>query len=694
MDEMLQKLNSHQLEAVYDDHDTTLVNASVGSGKTTVLISKIFYLNRIKQVGLKDMVVLTFTNKAANEIKDRIIEADAGITYEDMPYFGTFHGVAMKLLQTRLPIEKLGYRPGFTILDPDETDEMANGLIVENRLKIKYVNKLQKRIDCFLAGQRLYANMKYDDDIEVLWDLIRLEKVRQNKMDFNDLIRCTTELLTQECYAPKWIIIDEFQDCDRQQTELIRALRTPDTKVFAVGDPNQIIYSWRGSRHQIFSDYKDEYQAKELSLPINYRSTGTILEAARHFLDKQSSLDGIRDQGSRIAVRNHYNAFNEAHYLAGEIKRLQKEGIGCRDIAVFYRMQKQAAVLVDVFEKEGIPYEVSVRKTLKDIPVLQWFVRLIKAAVNPDDAGSAVSVLANPKFGTGLSTVQARKMYGARDGHEDPLLQKIRGFIQWSTSDQSARQIYDYFALDGYLSPTSAAYGENRQFIMNMLDVLQRHMEERKMKLLPAVLDFINTSALYGVEIYAENKTDEKDSVKLMTLHSCKGLEFKYVYIIGVNFGSIPLRTATEAEEEEEKRLFFVGITRAKDNLELSYYTNPDDMRVFSGASSYLGMIPAHLTDLKDQKTGYLDLKAYRHEIKRRIDERGTVLGQAMAVKPMEPLKEEFSKGMNNEIKAEHPKYGIGIIVGETEETITVLFREYGEKEFSKMFNPLVILGG
>ena len=676
-DEIFEKLNSYQKETVLDESLTTLVNANVGSGKTTVLIAKVFYQHFKKGVDFKDMVVLTFTNKVAAEIKKRITAADATIKDEDMPFFGTFHSVALKMLKTILPVDDLGYTTAFTVIDPEELLEMASELIVEKGFNIKYKSKLKKRFEELKSGKTTYAGMKYKDDIEVLWNDVGLEKKKQNKMDFDDLITYSTKLLGTTPFSPKWIIIDEFQDCDENQLEFIKVLKDTETKVFAVGDPNQIIYTWRGSKRNIFSEFKKEYDAKEHTLPVNYRSSSTILEAAKCFLSDGTILQGTRDAGKQIVLLNHYDPFNEASYLTDKIGELHKSGVCYSDIAVFYRMQRQSQVLEELFNRTGIPYEVSVRKILSDIPVLRWFVNLLKASINESDTGNQVSVLRDKTFGEGLTKSKIRKIVFDKSNESSSLCNKIRGFEKWSIKQTSFDNIYNYFDLDSHLSPTSASYSKNKEYLLTLTDNISEYTAYKGCSMAEGIKEFVNSSTLYGLDIFKENRDRSVDSVKLMTLHACKGLEFKYVFIIGANSGLIPLNAGSEEERAEEKRLFFVGITRAIDALEISYYTSPGSPRVMSGRSSYLYLLPQHIIESSDSLVTKSDLNAFRREIKSNIEKNA---------KQHQLINKEIK------LKVRHERYGIGTVQSEDENTITVIFEGYEKKEFAKGFNPLEFL--
>ncbi len=690
IDTILNKLNTYQLEAVTNNSPVILVNANVGSGKTTVLISKIFYMHLTYHLPLTEFVVLTFTNKAANEIKERIIAMDSSITDDDMPYFGTFHSVALKLLRTALPIETIGYQNDFAVIDPDELVDIGNDLIEEHALTIKYLNKLMKRIDLYKQGTSLYANMKKQDDIKQLWSLLCNEKKLQNKMDFDDLIENSTILLKNHKMTPKWVVIDEFQDCEPKQMNFIDSLLDANTQIFAVGDPNQIIYSWRGSNKNIFSDFKKDYHAFELSLPINYRSSNTILEAAKHFLNNGSNLEGIKEQGNKITVKNHHNSFSEADYLTNKIKLLHDEGINYNNIAILYRLQSQSLALTSVFEKESIPYEVSMRKTLRDIPVLLWFTKLLRTSVNPSDTSNLISVLSNPNFPTGLSLGTARKIVKNKDTSQSLLYQQILNFRSWSKQHTKAIEIYEYFTLDDYISPTSANYNEYKTYITSLLEKLDAYLIYKNIDLFQGTQDYINSSTLYGVDMLKDDIHITENTVKLMTLHACKGLEFQYVFIVGTNYGLIPLHKTEPEDLEEEKRLFFVGITRAKDFLEISYYTSPDNFRVFPGPSRYLDMIPASLLSGRNNK---ISSERTIHDLRKEIKEN---IRTGSAFNFFDPLPDEKTNSTtlitDMRQKVSHLKYGIGYVESEDDNLITVIFDDYGSKSFSKLFNPLVIL--
>lgn len=711
-EEQWERLNEYQRAAVLDESPACVVNANVGSGKTTVLIAKILYLHVKIKVPIRDMTVLTFTNKAAGEIKERLLAVEPELTEEELAGFGTFHSVAMNFLRTRLDIESMGWTKNFMIMEPDEETELALRLAREGKLKIKYKNRLKKRLEQeYTAFRQGKQESRYQDDLFVLFERLREEKKRQDKMAFSDLIEVSTELLDREgAHAkPAWIIVDEVQDSDKQQIEFITALKGKNTRLFAVGDPNQLIYSWRGSVETMFYYLKHKFEAKELSLPVNYRSSGNILEAAGKFLQYGNTVTGKKEGGSLILVRNHYDAFLEAQYLAEKIRTLHREGVEYGEIAVFYRLQNQSEVLKKVFEKEGIPFTVSLKKTLRDIPVLDWFVKVLTFACSQNDRFALEAVLSHPLYGERMEKKRLKGFLAEPKKGESLIYDRMLEFAQAFSAERMSAEpmsaasmsagggtlggkpdecevnameapvcdgsgIYEYFALDDYLRPNAASYVRDRGLVLGLCKRLEVYSRENKKCIAQGTAQFLCSSALYGIQILKEEENPGKDKVRLMTLHASKGLEFSHVFIIGVNDGLIPLTGQSFEQEEEERRLFFVGMTRAGEQLELSYYTNPGQPRVNGGPGRYLNMLPKHLLDWEGMKT---------QEEK-----------QANLQQLRKAVRQEQDKTVEEKVvrKARHPKYGVGILVEENEMTAIVEFDGYGKKEFLKAFGEIEIL--
>ena len=705
------RLNEYQKTAVLDESPACVVNANVGSGKTTVLIGKILYLHLDRNVPLEKMTVLTFTNKAADEIVERLRKIKPDIAPDQVQGFGTFHSVALRMLKNSLPVEEAGWTKEFTVMDPDEETDLAMKIIQEHGLKVKYKNRLKKRLEQeyqnWLEGK---AESRCRDDLYRLYPLLAEEKKRQNKMSFADLLRVGTELLrlknaepggehseedSDRSGGPAWILVDEVQDSDAMQIEFLEAMREigegesaasrvgeEPAKIFAVGDPNQVIYSWRGTGDNMFYLIKHRFGAKELTLPVNYRSNASILAAANRFLQFGNRIQGIREEEQRITVRNHYDPFQEAEYLAEKIQTLHRNGKSYREIAVFYRLQSQSGILEKVFDRYGIPYELSVKKTLKDIPVLNWLVKVLRV---------------------------------------------------------SAGELFAYFGLREALHPSSAGYQEDERLVMDFLEKMcascNKEMESGQGNFTAAVREFINSSALYGMKTDAgekspgdisecegagsepdeKDRTAEPDRVSLMTLHASKGLEFDTVFIIGVNQGMIPLRCKNFEQEEEERRLFFVGITRAENNLELSWYTNPGEPGAIGEPSRYLRMIPEQLLNREDEgkpenvrsgeNAGGDGRKSDLHQLRKQVQEQirlkseharrpgSAGMAERGAHLQGETVKKEKEQKEPEVIRVRHRKYGEGILISEDDMMIEAEFRGYGRKKFLKAFGEVEVLG-
>lgn len=707
-------LNSYQMEAVTDENDACIVNANVGSGKTTVLIAKILYLHYEKKIPLEKMVVLTFTNKAAGEIIERLKKKEPGLTEEQVQFFGTFHSVAMRMLKNTLlqakaengeiahTVENSSMAPEewtseFEIIDPDEEQELALCLIAEYSLKVKYKNRLKKRLEQeypnYKAGK---ITSRYKDELFRLYPLLQKEKKKENKMSFSDLLEEGTRLLKMgKNSRPEWIIVDEVQDSDRSQLEFLEALKGPETKIFAVGDPNQVIYSFRGTTQNMFFLLKNRFQAKELSLPVNYRSNASILEAANRFLQFGGKIQGSNEYGEKIQIRNHYDPFQEAMYLADKIWTLHQEGKEYRDIAVFYRLQKQAEILEKMFAEQNIPYEVSVKKSWKDIPVLNWLMYVLRFATHPDDIQAGMQVLMDKRFGDKCTKKKAEDII---KNHKTEKSDIYKNMMLFYTEKEvlSGEDIFDSLGLKEALHPTSADYQQDAKQVLDFLNQICTYSREKKLNMSDGIREFLNGVALGTIESPEDTQESaEKEEaggrVKLMTLHASKGLEFDTVFIIGVNPGLLPIRCSSFDQEEEERRLFFVGITRARNHLELSYYTNPGEPGVLGSYSNYLKMIPEELLEWKEIRSDE-EKRTNLKELTRRAKEE-IRKGEAQKAENVQEQKTESEKTENvQEQKAIHPKYGTGIVTSEDDMMVEVEFPNYGKKQFIKAFQEVEMI--
>lgn len=688
------RLNSYQQKAVFINNKKTLVSAMVGSGKTMVLVHKVLYLNLVEDVPLDRMAVITFTNKAANEIKERVKSYySSGNTFSQLefPYLGTFHSIARTILMNSPNIERLGYTSEFSIIDENERKDLLIRLSNEHHLDIKFINNIDKRVDRYLSYPTqnrsiLYGNMKYGDDLVRLIELAKERKLSNNVMDFDDLITNVNSLLSisSDFQRPDWIIIDEFQDCSPYQIDFIDNLTDENTSVFAVGDPNQLIYTWRGSDVSIFNDFRTK-DCVEYHLPVNYRSSSSILDVAKHLLSEgDQQLLGTRVQGSKVHLWRHYDSNQEAFYLAQKIQAFQNNGIEYREMAILFRMKMQSEVFEAVFDQTGIPYEISQRQSVKDIPVLCWFIKFLKGCLNPSDIDSLASVITDNDYGIvenrnanidfGLFSARNELLkYSQKSDHYgvDIKESEIRTFLKIvnefdnQVEDLELFDIYDIYSLlnlEYYLRPSSSKYSQDVNLIKRFLSEITFYVQnnpDKNMRL--SLINAVNELSLGGYQIFSDVIDPNNNSVKLLTMHAAKGLEFRYVFISGANNGLIPLRfgKGTLEELEEEKRLFFVALTRAKDYLEISYHNNPEGWSSFPEPSIFLNEIPDHLLDKHINEAHWSKSKD-------------------------QPLQEyeDFYVGQT----VMHTKYGTGKVIGIDRIKMTIDFDAIGEKSFAVKF--------
>ncbi len=638
------QLNEAQEAAVLDESRACLVRANVGSGKTTVLIEKIRHLHEKMGVPYQKMAVMTFTRKAAGEIFERL--GDIPDTDRETLYFGTFHAAAAKLLRTALPEKPPGPEglgASFTLITPEEELELARVLIRREGLKIRYPNRLARRLD-----EEPGENEK--DDMPRLRALLAQEKQKSNRADYADLINIATQLW-REGKGPsfEWVIIDEVQDCDRKQLEMIDALMksAPDTRLFAVGDPGQMIYGWRSKVTGIFRELERRYDAAVLDLPQNYRSGAEILKAAKWFRQGGTPLKAARTDHSLITVRSQADPFSEAEYLASKIKKMHEEGTPYEEIGILYRLREQAKVPEETLDRAGIPVTVHRPEGQEQSKARIWFRRVMRACSDPEDEISLALALEDPYY-TGK--------------FRDELEAGIRSARELPPGEITPERVFDLIGPEKYLHPTSARFREDLEAVRQTLDMPAPEDGEEP-----------DASAAGG-------------GVRLMTLHASKGLEFDHVFIIGVNDGLIPL---PGTGDDEEKRLFYVGMTRARNTLEMSFYLNPGMPRVMPGEGRFLKMIPPELTvrdvpagpavSMKDLRLMVLDEKKRAAAVKEEEKTQATPAGEGT------PAADGGPEGR----RVVHERYGNGTVVFEDESVIRVLFDGYGEKEFIRAFAAL-----
>ncbi|WP_372775035.1 ATP-dependent helicase [Mangrovibacterium sp.] len=683
-----ERLNRHQRHAVFYETQNAILSAMVGSGKTTVLIAKLFYLHFIEHIPFEQMVVLTFTNKAAKEIKERITgfmgEADAAMN-EQLRYLGTFHGVARQLLHEHPHLETLGFKPGFAIMDEQEKQEFLERLIVQEQLTIKYQNQLAKRWRKYnQSGEIRMGNMKTDDDFGSLVQRADVEKRAINTMDFDDLIRLCNKLLKDHVVlSPRWIIVDEFQDCNDDQLAMIESLRGETTKLFVVGDRNQSIYGWRGSKEHLFQEVQSRWAASWMELPQNYRSTESILAAAENLLNQQDgALIATRRAGKPIEMVRHFDDQQEAYYLREKLLALQRENESLDSVAVLFRTHQQIKIVETVFEQAGIPFQLVARKELHENPAQAFLLRILKACINPNDSDACLALICDSTFGAlkrsktliqalhersaGTTVPEALREYlmkrkAVSEEHLKLLIQIEKFEAEFVPNlNATADELIDYLSVRSILKPTSIHHNAYVAAIAEAWNQLSRYRNENgwgdSSSMFRVALDQVVLEGSFQIN----GRIKEQGSgVHLLTIHASKGLEFDRVYIAGANTGIIPLEQHNKASKniKEEKRLLFVAITRGKNEVEIGWHAQPTLRNAEPKPSYFLNAIPASLL----------------------IQRESAVPSSAdIVVQP----QDEWTIGQ----LVQHKKYGEGRIVSVEEKELVCSFKSVGEKSFSKTF--------
>lgn len=686
------RLNKHQRHAVFHPSKNSILSAMVGSGKTTVLIAKLFYLHFIKKVPFSKMVVLTFTNKAAREIKERIStflgELNQNMN-EELRYFGTFHAVARQLLHEHPNLGKIGFKPDFMIMDEQEKQDFLERLIIQENLTIKYQNKLAKRWRNYSQTKEAkMGNMKSEDDFKQLVHLAETEKRAINTMDFDDLIKLCNDLMKeQSANNPKWIIVDEFQDCNEEQLQLIEHLKGEQSNIFVVGDQNQSIYGWRGSKEHLFQEVVNRWSATWMELPQNYRSTKSILSAAETLLQRnEGALIATRQSGIPIELIRHFDDQQEAYYIREQLLSLQEKNIALDAVAILFRTHQQIKIVETVLAQADIPHQFVKRTELHENPAQSFLLKIFKVCINLNDIDACIAFICDSTFGalkrnktliqtlhsrsSDISALQAIRhiLEQQKTPYKDhlQLLKQIElfqtEFIQ--NTDSSAQQLISFLNLATLLKPTSIHYNDYINSITEAWDQIQRFMKKKGWgdgsSFFHVVIDQVVLEGTFQIN---DRIKEEGDGVHLLTIHASKGLEFDQVYIAGANTGIIPLAQHQKGNQniKEEKRLLFVAMTRGKNKVEIGWHAQPTFRNAEPEPSYFLNAIPETLLKRKSSavQTG-----------KEPVD------------------KDDWSINMS----VKHKKHGKGVITQLNEKELTCVFDTVGGKSFSRAFAKALLV--
>ena len=619
-------LNDRQKEAVLYNDGPLLIIAGAGAGKTKTLTTKIAYLIEELNVSPYNILAITFTNKAAKEMKDRLYMLVGDIAKKLQ--VSTFHSFGLKLLRENY--DALGYDKNFVIMDSDDSLTVVKKIIKDMGYDPKIYNPRAIRNKISSCKNEMmspeayekYAVSDYEKVIQQVYAKYEVKLQRNNSVDFDDLLLLPIELFKkhpdilnkyQDLY--QYLLIDEYQDTNEAQYILTKLLCAKNRKITCVGDDSQSIYSFRGANYKNILNFENDYKdAKTILLEENYRSTSTILDAANQVIKnnkmrKDKNLWTARGIGDKIKYYRAYNEKDEAQYVIRKVKELVNRGVEYQDIVVLYRTNAQSRVIEDEYLKENLPYRVVgslyfyARKEIKDLIA---YLRLIH---NSKDNISLLRTINTPKRGIGLKTIEHLQekadlegisMYDAITSGKElefkNTIEKLKAISEDLTLTELIDKVLDASGLRADLESEKTLEAEVRLENLEEFKSITKSFEEREG--LISLEDFLmEISLISDVEEYK----DDPNRVTLMTVHSVKGLEFNHVFVVGMEEGIFPHMNSLmeNSELEEERRLCYVAITRAKDDLHL---VNARHRTLFgkeqiNPVSRFLGEIPKDLIE-------------------------------------------------------------------------------------------------
>ncbi|HEY7345575.1 MAG TPA: UvrD-helicase domain-containing protein [Gaiella sp.] len=609
-EELLAGLNPAQREAVLHVDGPLLVVAGAGSGKTRVLTHRVAHLIRAHGVKPNEILAITFTNKAATEMRERL-ERILGRTARGI-WILTFHAACGRIL--RREAERLGYRSSFTIYDQADQVRLVKACLEElgkdpKRFTPRGIHAQISNAKNQLVGPEEYTSRVasfWDQTVAEVYELYQRRLFASNAVDFDDMLMLTVDVLERFPEAlERWqstfhhVLVDEYQDTNKAQYRLLQLLAAQHRNVFAVGDPDQSIYAFRGADIRNILDFEKDFGgADTVALEQNYRSSNAILEAANAVIDnnrdrKPKRLWSELGQGDPVEVVEVEDEHAEARFVAAEIARLVESGYSASEIAVFYRTNAQSRVLEDVLVRQGVPYQVIGGPRFYERAEIKDVVAYLSVLNNTDDAVALMRIANRPRRGIGDTSIQRMVAHATAlgislwDATADPeaagvataSARAIRSFRTMMESLMSAAQELEVDELvEAVLdrSGTIEAYEAERTIeargrIENLSELVGSAQEYRARADEPTLSGFLEEVQLQSDQ---DTLADDEAQVTLMTIHNAKGLEYRVVFLIGMEEGIFPhARSLEENEVEEERRLAYVGMTRAMERLTLTHAT-------------------------------------------------------------------------------------------------------------------------
>lgn len=615
-------LNPKQLQAVKYVDSPLLVFAGAGSGKTNVIVNKIVYL--IEELGYEpsQIIALTFTKKAAEEMKTRVEKILARKIYG--LFIGTFHSWGAMFL--RIEASQYGISNKYTIIDTNDKDKLIKNILkklntnkITPQLAEDLISKIKNRL-ISAEDYKIYPKTTFQE--ELLADIYyEYEKEKRDKsvLDFDDLqiiplkiLNENKELAEKYINKYKYVLVDEYQDTNEIQYELVKKIS--GSGVCVVGDDDQSIYSWRGANvENILRFKKDFINPKTIILDINYRSTQNIIDAAygvvrNNLIREEKYIKANSNEGEKISLFEAESDEDEALYVISNMsKYIEKEGLNYKDIAIFYRTNAQSRIFEETLVNYNIPYKIYgglrfyERMEIKDILSYVWFIienkddMSLQRIINTPSRGigpKKISNLVDSANEIGISLKEYVKKYGSKCSELIDFWALYNDLDKYETIDKFIQNVINQTNYEIYLKQKFPEnYDERLENIEQLIYLSSKYDMDQE-----SILRFHNDVSLIVDTDISEDST--KGSVNLMTLHASKGLEFKVVFLVGAQEGVIPhFRSYDKIKSvEEERRLFYVGMTRAKIKLHISWSTFSSRNMNFSSPSRFISEIPEYLT--------------------------------------------------------------------------------------------------
>lgn len=739
-------LNPEQLRAVLTTEGAVLILAGAGSGKTKTLTHRIAYLIEEKKVSPERILAVTFTNKAAQEMRERIeklLSQSEAAEYGALvlpPHIGTFHNICAKIL--RREIEVLGYGRNFNIIDDQDQQSIVKKVMKELEMDPDQVRPrslleaISKAKNAQMEPEQylLQTGSYYEELAAKVYERYQKELKNTNALDFDDMIRLTVKLFQEypkvlEKYQElfRYVMVDEYQDTNSLQYTLVHLLAKKHGNIFVIGDDYQSIYGWRQADIRNILNFEKDYpEAAVIVLDQNYRSTQVILDAATGVIEKNvhqrhKKLWTETKAGELITLCPAEDEEAEARFVAETVQEEMKKGRTASDFAVLYRTNAQSRIVEEMFLRYSINYRIVgglkfyQRKEIKDV------ISYVKLLQNPKDVLALERIVNEPKRSIGRATLdrwiafaRAKDMSvmeaayelstetsELRDGKIKLIKQfadiflKIRATME-SRTDLKLTELLDLLTEEsGYFDSLADGTSEG--------EVRQENVRE----LFSVAQKFNDTSLDQALERFLEevalsSDTDEinreSEAVHVMTVHSAKGLEFPIVFILGLEEGVFPhSRSALSPQEmEEERRLMYVGLTRAKERVCLLY----TEQRTIFGStqvnppSRFISEIPSHLIDEKELKrTGMMGKRHFRKSFHSFPVATKKVGSLKEALKISEGNTETSEPLTLNDVRpgdmVEHPQFGSGLIVSIAGTLATIAFKRAGVKKMMLGVAPL-----